>query len=57
MAARSGWAAVPAVATAQRYKVKAPIILQPGPAALTEGPQVIHEILCGWQGPRQMLTG
>jgi iron complex transport system substrate-binding protein len=55
--ARSGWAAIPAVATAQLYEVKSPIILQPGPAALTEGVQVIHEILCGWQGARQTMPG
>jgi iron complex transport system substrate-binding protein len=37
VAARPGWAQVPAVRHAQLHEIKSPIILQPGPAALTDG--------------------
>jgi iron complex transport system substrate-binding protein len=37
VAARAGWDAVPAVRDSQLFEVKSPIILQPGPAALTDG--------------------
>jgi len=35
--AREGWADVPAVRDGELHEIKSPIILQPGPAALTEG--------------------
>jgi iron complex transport system substrate-binding protein len=47
--ARPGWEAVPAVATGQLHEIKSSIILQPGPAALTDGINAIHEILKAWQ--------
>ena len=34
---REGWAAIPAVQNNYIYEVKSPLILQPGPAALTDG--------------------
>ena len=34
---REGWAASPAVKKNFIYEVKSPLILQPGPAALTDG--------------------
>jgi iron complex transport system substrate-binding protein len=37
VAARPGWARIPAVANGHLYEVKSPLILQPGPAALTDG--------------------
>ena len=37
IAARPGWAAVPAVADGRIVEIKSPLILQPGPAALTDG--------------------
>lgn len=37
IAARPGWEAVPAVATGRIHEIKSPLILQPGPAALTDG--------------------
>ncbi|PVY76429.1 iron complex transport system substrate-binding protein [Tamilnaduibacter salinus] len=43
VAERPGWDAIPAVANNHLYEVKSPIILQPGPAALTDG----LEALCG----------
>jgi len=37
IAARPGWEAVPAVRAGHIAEIKSPLILQPGPAALTEG--------------------
>jgi len=37
IAARDGWAAIPAVAEDRIVEIKSPLILQPGPAALTDG--------------------
>jgi len=43
--ARPGWDAVPAVRDGRLYEIKSAEILQPGPAALTDGVRRIHEIL------------
>lgn len=51
VAARPGWDVIPAVRDGQLHEVKSPIILQPGPAALTEGVARIHDILRRWQRP------
>src|SRR5688500_10284408 len=45
VAARPGWHALPAVRDNRLYEVKSSEILQPGPAALTDGVQRIAEIL------------
>jgi iron complex transport system substrate-binding protein len=45
IAARPGWGDVPAVKNGQIHEVKSPYILQPGPAALTEGVRQIHEVI------------
>jgi len=37
IAARPGWEAIPAVASGRIHEIKSPLILQPGPAALTDG--------------------
>ena len=37
VAARPGWDAIPAVRDGELHEIKSPIILQPGPAALTDG--------------------
>jgi iron complex transport system substrate-binding protein len=42
---RAGWDAIPAVRNGHVYEVKSAFILQPGPAALTEGVRQIHERL------------
>jgi iron complex transport system substrate-binding protein len=42
VAARPGWSEVPAVRAAHLYEIKSSIILQPGPAALTDGVREIH---------------
>ena len=45
IAARPGWDAIPAVKNAQIYEVKSTYILQPGPAALTEGISRLRDII------------
>ena len=48
VAARPGWAAVPAVRDGELHEVKSPLILQPGPAALTDGLDALHAIVARW---------
>jgi iron complex transport system substrate-binding protein len=43
--ARAGWSNITAVRENQLYEIKSTYILQPGPAALTEGLRQIHAIL------------
>lgn len=43
--ARPGWAAIPAVAAGRIHEIKSPLILQPGPAALTDGFAAIRAAL------------
>jgi len=45
IAARVGWNSVAAVRDGQIYEIKSAHILQPGPAALTEGLRQLHGIL------------
>jgi iron complex transport system substrate-binding protein len=45
---RPGWDAIPAVRDDEVHEVKSTYILQPGPAALTDGIARIHEILKRW---------
>jgi iron complex transport system substrate-binding protein len=42
---RPGWNEVPAVRNGHVYEIKSSYILQPGPAALTEGVRQLHETL------------
>jgi iron complex transport system substrate-binding protein len=46
--ARLGWAAIPAVRDGELHEVKSPLILQPGPAALTDGLARLQAIVQGW---------
>jgi iron complex transport system substrate-binding protein len=46
--ARSGWQAIPAVRDGHVYEIKSPLILQPGPAALTDGLEALHRIFARW---------
>jgi iron complex transport system substrate-binding protein len=48
VAARPGWGAIPAVRDAQLHEIKSPMILQPGPAALTDGVREIARIIQAW---------
>lgn len=47
--ARPGWEAVAAVRTRQVFEIKSALILQPGPAALTDGLDALHAIISRWQ--------
>jgi iron complex transport system substrate-binding protein len=50
VAARAGWAGVPAVRDGELHEVKSSIILQPGPAALTDGVRELHRVIARWAG-------
>jgi iron complex transport system substrate-binding protein len=45
IAARPGWSAIPAVREGRIAEIKSPLILQPGPAALTDGLDAIRAAL------------
>jgi len=45
IAARPGWEAIPAVRQGRIFEIKSPLILQPGPAALTDGLDAIMAAL------------
>jgi len=48
VAARPGWDATAAVRNAQLFEIKSADILQPGPAALTDGVEQLHRIVMAW---------
>ena len=48
-ASRAGWQDVPAVRTNQIFEIKSADILQPGPAALTDGVSQLHRIFQQWE--------
>ena len=50
VAARAGWADIPAVRDEEIHEIKSSIILQPGPAALTDGLDALHAIIARWNG-------
>ena len=50
--ARAGWSAVPAVIDDELHEIKSSIILQPGPAALTDGVAALHEVFAAWHAKR-----
>jgi len=52
VAEREGWSDVPAVRSGYIREIKSSIILQPGPAALTEGVRAIQQIISEWNGYR-----
>lgn len=52
VAARPGFGDVPAVKSGALHEIKSPIILQPGPAALTDGLDALRAIVARW-GERQ----
>ena len=51
--AREGWAVVNAVRHQQLFEIKSPDILQPGPAALTDGVAKMHQIILQWMDADQ----
>jgi len=48
VASRPGWQDVPAVKNGQLFEIKSADILQPGPAALTDGVEQLHRIVTDW---------
>jgi iron complex transport system substrate-binding protein len=52
VAARPGWAGVSAVRDGRLFEIKSPIILQPGPAALTDGLAEMHAHITRWVAAR-----
>ncbi len=48
VAKRPGFDRVPAVRDKALYEIKSPLILQPGPAALTDGLAALETIIAGW---------
>ncbi|MBB1088170.1 ABC transporter substrate-binding protein [Lysobacter sp. SG-8] len=48
VAARPGWNAIPAVRDGELHEIKSPLILQPGPAALTDGVRAIAARIQAW---------
>ena len=46
---RAGWESIPAVKNNQLFEIKSTDILQPGPAALTDGVAQLHQIIQQWQ--------
>ncbi|MDH7453421.1 cobalamin-binding protein [Luteimonas composti] len=52
VAARPGWSAIPAVRDGELHEIRSPLILQPGPAALTDGVGEIARIIRRWADRR-----
>ena len=48
VSARPGWHAIPAVRDGELHEIKSADILQPGPAALTDGLKRLHDIIAAW---------
>ncbi|MEM8816338.1 MAG: cobalamin-binding protein [Pseudomonadota bacterium] len=48
VAERPGWSALPAVRAGEIHEVKSAIILQPGPAALSDGLAELHALFSRW---------
>ena len=48
VAARVGWSEVPAVRSGRLHDIKSCDILQPGPAALTDGLEQLHRLCADW---------
>ncbi|HMK87681.1 MAG TPA: cobalamin-binding protein [Steroidobacteraceae bacterium] len=48
VASRPGWESIPAVRDGEVHEIKSPLILQPGPAALTDGLSAIRAVVQRW---------
>ncbi len=51
-AARPGYGDIPAVREGRLHEIKSPLILQPGPAALTDGVDAIARLISDWREAR-----
>jgi iron complex transport system substrate-binding protein len=54
--ARTGWSEIPALRDNQLFEIKSAEILQPGPAALTDGVARIHVIVRTWADARAVTA-
>jgi iron complex transport system substrate-binding protein len=52
VAARPGFAELPAVRGGHLHEIKSALILQPGPAALTDGLEALERVIQGWASTR-----
>ena len=48
---RPGFNLIPAVTDGALHEIKSPLILQPGPAALTDGLDAVAKIITDWANP------
>jgi iron complex transport system substrate-binding protein len=48
ISARAGWQDVPAVRSGFLREIKSSLILQPGPAALTDGVKAMQDVILEW---------
>jgi iron complex transport system substrate-binding protein len=48
VSARPGWEHIPAVRDGELHEIKSPLILQPGPAALSDGLDALYRVLHRW---------
>jgi iron complex transport system substrate-binding protein len=53
IAGREGWAEIDAVRNGEIHEIKSSLILQPGPAALTEGVAQLHDIIARVEAPER----
>ena len=51
IAAREGWTAIAAVRNGEIHEIKSSLILQPGPAALTDGVAQLHDVIAKVAAP------
>ncbi len=56
VAARPGWQGVNAVRDGQLFEIKSPDILQPGPAALSDGVAQLHALVLAWSAQYGKVT-
>lgn len=57
VATRPGWDRIPAVRDGQLHEIKSADILQPGPAALTDGVRQLEAIILSWSKAKSMHPG
>jgi iron complex transport system substrate-binding protein len=57
VAARPGWADIPAVRDGEVHEIKSSMILQPGPAALGDGLRCMHGLIRDWARRRTAARG
>ncbi len=48
VADRPGWQNIPAIRDGEIHEIKSPIILQPGPAAISDGLSALHDVCLRW---------